>query len=175
MVLALSLSLLTKYVLNSKWIWYVYLCITAGAPGVLSNPFMHNLASPLISPYAGAVTGGLPGLGAFALGQAPPGLRGIGAPNLNLATVLLVSNLNEEVINHSTSLLYILYIYIRTYIPFKTRIVLLQFYNRDQLVNFTEHSSFQIIVILLSIYMYIYKCSWNLPSDFCWFICFWSY
>lgn len=99
-------------------ICYVYVCITAGAPGVLSNPFMHNLASPLISPYAGAVTGGLPGLGAFALGQAPPGLRGIGAPNLNLATVLLVSNLNEEVINHSTSLLlYIIY----TYIPFKTQ------------------------------------------------------
>ncbi|GLV32865.1 hephaestus, partial [Carabus blaptoides fortunei] len=72
--------------------------LAAGAPGVLSNPFMHNLASPLISPYAGAVTGGLPGLGAFALGQAPPGLRGIGAPNLNLATVLLVSNLNEEMV-----------------------------------------------------------------------------
>lgn len=72
------------------------MCVAAGAPGVLSNPFMHNLASPLISPYAGAVAGGIPGL-SFALGQAPPGLRGLGAPNMNLATVLLVSNLNEEV------------------------------------------------------------------------------
>lgn len=71
--------------------------ILAGAPGVLSSPFMHGLASPLAAPYAGGVAGALPGLGSFALGQTAPGLRGLAAPGLALATVLLVSNLNEEV------------------------------------------------------------------------------
>lgn len=72
--------------------------ILAGAPGVLSNPFMHGLASPLSAPYPGGVAGGIPGLGGFALGQTAPGLRGLAAPGgLALATVLLVSNLNEEV------------------------------------------------------------------------------
>lgn len=58
---------------------------------------MHSLASPLTTPYAGGVAGALPGLGGFALGQAAPGLRGLTTPGLALATVLLVSNLNEEV------------------------------------------------------------------------------
>ena len=71
--------------------------ILAGTPGVLSGPFMHGLASTLATSYGGGVTGGLPGLGGFALGQTAPGLRGIAAPGLALATVLLVSNLNEEV------------------------------------------------------------------------------
>lgn len=75
--------------------------ILAGAPGVLSGPFMHSLASPLANPYgAGGVAGGIPGLGGFAaaLGQTAPGLRGLATtPGLALATVLLVSNLNEEV------------------------------------------------------------------------------
>ncbi|XP_071057668.1 polypyrimidine tract-binding protein 2 isoform X1 [Onthophagus taurus] len=72
--------------------------ILAGAPGVLSNPFMHSLASPLAAPYAGGVAGTLPGLGGFALGQTAPGLRGLTTPGLPLATVLLVSNLNEEMV-----------------------------------------------------------------------------
>lgn len=58
---------------------------------------MHGLASPLAAQYAGGVGGGIPGLGGFALGQAAPGLRGLTAPGLALASVLLVSNLNEEV------------------------------------------------------------------------------
>lgn len=59
---------------------------------------MHSLASPLTGPYAGGVAGALPGLGGFALGQAAPAaLRGLTNPGLALATVLLVSNLNEEV------------------------------------------------------------------------------
>lgn len=72
-----------------------------GAPGVLSTPFMHSLAaSPLTAPYGAAgVASALPGLGGFAaLGQATPAaLRGLTNPGLALATVLLVSNLNEEV------------------------------------------------------------------------------
>lgn len=72
--------------------------ILAGSPGVLSSPFMHGLASTLGSPYGAGVPGGIPGLGGFAaLGQAAPGLRGMAAPGMALATVLLVSNLNEEV------------------------------------------------------------------------------
>lgn len=58
---------------------------------------MHGLASPLAAPYAGGVAGAIPGLGSFALGQTAPGLRGLTTPGLALATVLLVSNLNEEV------------------------------------------------------------------------------
>ncbi|XP_045475321.1 polypyrimidine tract-binding protein 1 isoform X3 [Harmonia axyridis] len=72
--------------------------ILAGTPGVLSNPFMHTLASPLAAPYGGGVAGALPGLGGFALGQMAPGLRGLTTPGLALATVLLVSNLNEEMV-----------------------------------------------------------------------------
>ncbi|XP_068897477.1 polypyrimidine tract-binding protein 2 isoform X1 [Tenebrio molitor] len=72
--------------------------ILAGTPGVLSGPFVHGLASTLATPYGGGVAGGLPGLGGFALGQTAPGLRGIAAPGLALATVLLVSNLNEETV-----------------------------------------------------------------------------
>lgn len=71
--------------------------LLAGAPGVLSSPFMHSLASPLTAPYAGGVASAIPGLGGFALGQTAPGLRSLTAPGLPLATVLLVSNLNEEV------------------------------------------------------------------------------
>lgn len=73
--------------------------ILAGAPGVLSSPFMHGLASPLAAPYPGGVAGTIPGLGSFALSQTAPGLRGLTTPGLALATVLLVSNLNEEVSN----------------------------------------------------------------------------
>lgn len=58
---------------------------------------MHGIASPLTAPYGGGVAGGIPGLGGFALGQTAPGLRGLATPGLALATVLLVSNLNEEV------------------------------------------------------------------------------
>lgn len=64
---------------------------------MLSGPFMHGLGSPLAAPYGSGVTGSLPGLGGFTLGQSTPGLRGLAAPGLSLATVLLVSNLNEEV------------------------------------------------------------------------------
>lgn len=72
--------------------------ILAGAPGVLNGPFVHGVGSPLAAQYAGGVAGGIPGLSGFAaLGQAAPGLRGLTAPGLALATVLLVSNLNEEV------------------------------------------------------------------------------
>ncbi|XP_056633969.1 polypyrimidine tract-binding protein 2 isoform X1 [Diorhabda sublineata] len=72
--------------------------ILSGTPGVLNSPFMHGLASPLAAPYPGAVAGGLPGLGNFALGQTAPGLRGLTNPGLAMATVLLVSNLNEEMV-----------------------------------------------------------------------------
>ncbi|XP_018570054.1 polypyrimidine tract-binding protein 1 isoform X2 [Anoplophora glabripennis] len=72
--------------------------ILAGAPGVLSSPFMHGLASPLAAPYAGGVAGAIPGLGSFALGQTAPGLRGLTTPGMAMATVLLVSNLNEEMV-----------------------------------------------------------------------------
>lgn len=73
--------------------------ILAGTPGVLSGPFMHGLTSPLGAPYPGGVAG-VPGLNSFALGQTAPALRGLGTPGLALATVLLVSNLNEEVCMH---------------------------------------------------------------------------
>lgn len=72
--------------------------ILAGTPGVLSSPFMHTLASPLAAPYGSGVAGALPGLGGFALGQTAPGLRTLANPGLALATVLLVSNLNEEMV-----------------------------------------------------------------------------
>ncbi|XP_025833190.1 polypyrimidine tract-binding protein 1 [Agrilus planipennis] len=72
--------------------------LAAGAPGVLSNPFIPGITSPLASPYAGGVAGGIPALGGFALGQTAPGLRGLTNPNIQLATVLLVSNLNEEMV-----------------------------------------------------------------------------
>lgn len=82
---------------NTTFVVYHADSALLGAPGVLSSPFIHSLASPLTAPYAGGVAGGIPGLGGFALGQAAPGLRGLGTPGLALATVLLVSNLNEEV------------------------------------------------------------------------------
>ncbi|XP_028129994.1 polypyrimidine tract-binding protein 2 isoform X1 [Diabrotica virgifera virgifera] len=73
--------------------------ILSGSPGVLASPFMHGLASPLGAPYNGAtVGGGLPGLASFPLGQTAPGLRGLASPGLAMATVLLVSNLNEEMV-----------------------------------------------------------------------------
>ncbi|XP_060528236.1 polypyrimidine tract-binding protein 2 isoform X3 [Cylas formicarius] len=72
--------------------------LLAGAPGVLNGPFMHGLTSPLATPYP-TVTGAIPGLGSLAaLGQAAPGLRSLTTPGLALATVLLVSNLNEEMV-----------------------------------------------------------------------------
>lgn len=68
-----------------------------GTPGVLP-PFAIGLGAP--TSLANAYGGGLPSLGAFALAQSgalgsatPAALRG-------LSNVLLVSNLNEEVINH---------------------------------------------------------------------------
>lgn len=79
------------------WITGVFAdSILAGAPGVLSSPFVHSLNSPLGSPFAGGVAG-VPGLNSFQLAQTAPGLRGLPAPGLSMATVLLVSNLNEEV------------------------------------------------------------------------------
>lgn len=73
-----------------------------GGPGVLAPPFGLGLGSSLGAPYAGAaVAAGLPGFGALALAQGAlsggsPALRALPQP-LPLATVLLVSNLNEEV------------------------------------------------------------------------------
>ncbi|KAL1498338.1 hypothetical protein ABEB36_009151 [Hypothenemus hampei] len=73
--------------------------ILAGAPGVLNGPFVHGVGSPLTAPYTGGVAGALPGLSGFAaLGQTATGLRGLTTPGLSLATVLLVSNLNEEMV-----------------------------------------------------------------------------
>lgn len=69
-----------------------------GGPGVLAPSFGLGLGGP----YAGAaVAAGLPGFGALALAQgalsgATPSLRALPQP-LPMATVLLVSNLNEEV------------------------------------------------------------------------------
>lgn len=63
---------------------------------MLTSPFVHSLNSPLASPFAGGVAG-VPGLNSFPLAQTAPGLRGLTAPGLSMATVLLVSNLNEEV------------------------------------------------------------------------------
>ncbi|XP_050305032.1 polypyrimidine tract-binding protein 2 isoform X2 [Anthonomus grandis grandis] len=72
--------------------------ILAGAP-VLNGPFVHGVGSPLAATYGGAVAGALPGLSGFAaLGQTAPGLRALATPGLSLATVLLVSNLNEEMV-----------------------------------------------------------------------------
>lgn len=84
-----------------------------GSGGVLAPPFL-GLGSPLSSPYANVGVGavgavgavaGLPGFGALALtqgalGAASPALRALasGQPTLPLATVLLVSNLNEEMV-----------------------------------------------------------------------------
>ncbi|XP_077285208.1 polypyrimidine tract-binding protein 1 heph isoform X10 [Arctopsyche grandis] len=71
----------------------------AGGPGVLAPSFGLGLGGP----YAGAaVAAGLPGFGALALAQgalsgAAPSLRALPQP-LPLATVLLVSNLNEEMV-----------------------------------------------------------------------------
>lgn len=69
-----------------------------GAPGVLASPFaaMHGLPSPLAAPYNGvAPGGGIAGLGGFSLGAGALGVRVPGSPQIS--SVLLVTNLNEEV------------------------------------------------------------------------------
>lgn len=67
--------------------------------GVLAPQFL-GLGSGLASPYGVGVGGvGLPAFGALTLTPASPALRALTAPPLPLATVLLVSNLNEEVSN----------------------------------------------------------------------------
>ncbi|XP_066603851.1 polypyrimidine tract-binding protein 2 isoform X7 [Prorops nasuta] len=71
----------------------------AGAPGVLPSPFaaMHGLPSPLAGPYNGVPpAGGLAGLGGFPLGAGALGVRVGGSPQPS--SVLLVSNLNEEMV-----------------------------------------------------------------------------
>lgn len=61
-------------------------------------PQFLGLGSGLASPYGVGVGGvGLPAFGALTLTPASPALRALAAPPLPLATVLLVSNLNEEV------------------------------------------------------------------------------
>ncbi|XP_046479344.1 polypyrimidine tract-binding protein 2 isoform X3 [Neodiprion pinetum] len=73
--------------------------VFAGAPSVLASPFaaMHGLASPLTGPYNGvAAAGGLAGLGGFTLGAGGLGVRVPGSPQPS--SVLLVSNLNEEMV-----------------------------------------------------------------------------
>lgn len=70
----------------------------AGAPSVLASPFaaMHGLPSPLAGPYNGvAPAGSLAGLGGFTLGAGALGVRVPGSPQPS--SVLLISNLNEEV------------------------------------------------------------------------------
>lgn len=75
---------------------YKIKCICIGG-GVLAPPFL-GLSSGLASPYGVGVGGvGLPAFGALTLTPASPALRALTAPPLPLATVLLVSNLNEEV------------------------------------------------------------------------------
>ncbi|XP_063379228.1 polypyrimidine tract-binding protein 2 isoform X3 [Cydia fagiglandana] len=70
--------------------------LTSG--GVLAPPFL-GLGSGLASPYGVSVGGvGLPAFGALTLTPASPALRALAAPPLPLATVLLVSNLNEEMV-----------------------------------------------------------------------------
>ena len=69
--------------------------------GVLAPQFL-GLGSGLASPYGVGVGGvGLPAFGALTLTPASPALRALAAPPLPLATVLLVSNLNEEVSTHT--------------------------------------------------------------------------
>ncbi|XP_021200976.1 polypyrimidine tract-binding protein 2 isoform X7 [Helicoverpa armigera] len=71
--------------------------ISAGG-GVLAPQFL-GLGSGLASPYGVGVGGvGLPAFGALTLTPASPALRALAAPPLPLATVLLVSNLNEEMV-----------------------------------------------------------------------------
>lgn len=63
----------------------------------MAPPFL-GLGSGLASPYGVGVGGvGLPAFGALTLTPASPALRALAAPPMPLATVLLVSNLNEEV------------------------------------------------------------------------------
>ncbi|XP_031769278.1 polypyrimidine tract-binding protein 2 isoform X2 [Galleria mellonella] len=70
--------------------------LTSG--GVLAPQFL-GLGSGLASPYGVGVGGvGLPAFGALTLTPASPALRALAAPPLPLATVLLVSNLNEEMV-----------------------------------------------------------------------------
>ncbi|GFS39244.1 polypyrimidine tract-binding protein 1 [Trichonephila inaurata madagascariensis] len=73
-----------------------------GSMGVLTSPFAaHGLGSPLTAAYAAAGAGGLP-LGSFALSPASTaaalGVAGLRLPGQHLSTVLLVSNLNEEMV-----------------------------------------------------------------------------
>ncbi|XP_075970360.1 polypyrimidine tract-binding protein 1 heph isoform X2 [Anticarsia gemmatalis] len=73
-----------------------YTIMTGG--GVLAPQFL-GLGSGLASPYGVGVGGvGLPAFGALTLTPASPALRALTAPPLPLATVLLVSNLNEEMV-----------------------------------------------------------------------------
>lgn len=58
---------------------------------------MHGLPSPLAGPYGNGVApgGGIAGLGGFSLGAGALGVRVPGSPQIS--SVLLVTNLNEEV------------------------------------------------------------------------------
>ncbi|XP_074097176.1 polypyrimidine tract-binding protein 1 heph isoform X6 [Cotesia typhae] len=71
-----------------------------GAPSVLASPFaaMHGLPSPLGGPYGNGVApgAGLAGLGGFSLGAGALGVRVPGNPQIS--SVLLVTNLNEEMV-----------------------------------------------------------------------------
>ncbi|XP_037298922.1 polypyrimidine tract-binding protein 1 isoform X5 [Manduca sexta] len=72
--------------------------LLTSAGGVLAPQFL-GLGSGLASPYGVGVGGvGLPAFGALTLTPASPALRALAAPPLPLATVLLVSNLNEEMV-----------------------------------------------------------------------------
>ena len=66
---------------------------------------MHGLPSPLTGPYNGVPpAGGLAGLGGFTLGAGALGVRVPGSPQPS--SVLLISNLNEEVSAPTSSWLY---------------------------------------------------------------------
>lgn len=58
---------------------------------------MHGLPSPLGGPYGNGVApgGGIAGLGGFSIGAGALGVRVQGSPQMS--SVLLVTNLNEEV------------------------------------------------------------------------------
>lgn len=79
--------------------------LITGAPSVLASPFaaMHGLPSPLAGPYGNGVApgGGIAGLGGFSLGAGTLGVRVPGSPQIS--SVLLVTNLNEEVSPYSAT------------------------------------------------------------------------